>query len=153
MGGFFFAWAVGEGIVVWRWAKNGAPPTPGALAVPSVLYIGLAALAEYEPARTAAILFAWAVDAAVLLQVLGKEPKQATGWPPNMINNPAVLLPGGAAGANGPTGAANQPVNPATQTATKTATSKSTGTSAAQGGIFPTPTGAAPSQYIPITGS
>lgn len=151
MGGFFFAWAVGEGIVVWRWAKNGAPPTPGSLAVPSVLYIGLAALAEYEPARTAAILFAWAVDAAVLLQVLGKEPKQATGWPPNMINNPAVLLPGGAAGANGPTGAADQPAttNAATKAATKTAGSTITSTAASAGGIFPTPTGAAPAQYIP----
>lgn len=94
--GFFFAWSVGEGIIIWRWVKNGAPPTPGALLLPSALYLGLAVLAEYDPARTAATSFAWALDAAVLLQVLGKDPKQKTGWPPAMINDPTVILPGGA---------------------------------------------------------
>jgi hypothetical protein len=92
--GFFFAWAVGEGIIVWRWAKNGAPPTPGALALPSALYFGLALAAAYDPARTAATAFAWALDVAVLLQVVGKDPKQATGWPPAMITDPSVILPG-----------------------------------------------------------
>jgi hypothetical protein len=85
MMGFFFAWAVGEGFIVWRWVKNGAPPTPGALLVPSALYLGLAVLAEYAPARGVATAFAWSVDAAVALQVIGKPPGQATGWPPLCI--------------------------------------------------------------------
>jgi hypothetical protein len=93
MGGFLFAWLFGEGIIVWRWVKNGAPPTPGALLLPSGLYLALAVLAEYQPARFAAIALAWGLDVAVLLQVVGKDPKQVTGWPPAAI--PAgVLLPG-----------------------------------------------------------
>jgi hypothetical protein len=95
MGLFAFAWIVGEGLIVWRWAKHGAPPTPGALLLPSMFYLGLAVLAEYEPARTAATGLAWGLDIAVLLQVVGKDPGQATGWPPLMINNPDMLLPGG----------------------------------------------------------
>ena len=95
--GFFFAWAVGESFIAYRWAKNGAPPTPGALALPSLMYFGLAVAAEYPPARTAATAFAWAVNVAVLLQIVGKDPKQATGWPPAMINDPTVILPGGQA--------------------------------------------------------
>ncbi len=90
---FFFAWAVGEGIIVWRWVKNGAPPTPGALLLPSALFLGLAVLAEYQPARGAATAFAWAVDAAVLVQLVGKNPKQQTGWPPPKIPS-GQLLPG-----------------------------------------------------------
>lgn len=96
---FFWAWAVGEGIIVYRWVKNGAPPTPGALLLPSGVYFGLAIVAEYAPARTVASLLAWAFDAAVLLQVVGAEPKQVTGWPPPQITDPSVILPGGAAGA------------------------------------------------------
>lgn len=101
MGGFLFAWLVGEGIVVSRWVKQGAPPTPGALLLPSVFYLMLAILAEYEPARFAATALAWGVDIAVLMQVIGKAPSTKTGWPPPMINNPAVILPGGSTAAAG----------------------------------------------------
>ena len=94
--GFLFAWLVGEGIIVWRWIKNDAPPTPGALLLPSGVYLMLAILAEYDPARFAATALAWGFDAAILLQVVGKEPRQVTGWPPPMINDPTVLLPGKA---------------------------------------------------------
>ena len=102
MGLFMFAWLTGEGIIVWRWVKNGAPPTPGALLLPSGVYLALAILAEYQPARFAAVALAWGFDVAVLLQVVGKEPKQVTGWPPPKL--PAgAFLPGGAQ-ASGTTG-------------------------------------------------
>jgi hypothetical protein len=92
-----FAWLVGEGIIIYRWVKNGAPPTPGAILLPSGVYLALAIMAEYQPARFAATALAWGFDAAVLLQIVGKEPKQATGWPPPKINDPSRILPGGAA--------------------------------------------------------
>jgi hypothetical protein len=95
---FLFAWAIGEGIIIYRWIKNGAPPAPGALLLPSALFLSLAILAEYEPARTTATAFAYAVDLAVLVQVVGKEPKQATGWPPPKM--PATQIwPGGKSAA------------------------------------------------------
>lgn len=94
---FLFAWAIGEGIIVWRWVKNGAPPTPGALLLPSGLFLGLAILAEYEPARATATVFAYAVDLAVLLQVVGKAPKQKTGWPPAQDIPAGSVLPTGKA--------------------------------------------------------
>ena len=95
MGGFVLAWLAGESIVVWRWAKLKAPPTPGALALPSIIFVGLAVVAQYEPARTTATVTAWALDLAILLQVLGKTPTGTTGWPPAMINDPTVILPTG----------------------------------------------------------
>ncbi len=82
MGLFLFAWLGGEGIIIWRWVKNGAPPTPGALIAPSAVYLGLAVLAQYAPARATAIALAWGLDLAILLQVVGKTPAQQTGWPP-----------------------------------------------------------------------
>ena len=96
--GLFFAWSVGEGIIIWRWAKAKAPPTPGALLLPTALYLSLAVLAEYQPARGVATAFAWAVDLAILMQVVGKDPKQATGWPPPALPG-TVIWPGGAATA------------------------------------------------------
>lgn len=92
--GFFLAWAIGEGIIVYRWAKSGAPPTPGALALPSALFFGLSLAAAYQPARGAATALAFGLDVAVLLKIVGNEPKQLTGWPPAMIDNPAMILPG-----------------------------------------------------------
>jgi hypothetical protein len=110
--GLFFAWAVGEGIIVWRWVKAKAPPTPGVLLLPSGLYLTLAILAEYRPARGAATAFAWAVNLAILMQVIGKVPAQATGWPPPKMQ-PTQIWPGGtpapaaaAAGAAAPPSAA-----------------------------------------------
>lgn len=89
------AWAIGEGIIFWRWGKAGAPPTPGVLAMSSGLFLGLAVLAEYRPARPAVTAFAFAVDLAILLQVVGKGPQAVTGWPPPMIDDPTALLPPG----------------------------------------------------------
>ena len=93
---FLFAWMIGEGIIVYRWIKNGAPPTPGALLLPSGLYLSLAILAEYQPARTTATVFAYAVDLAILLQVVGKAPAQQTGWPPPQDIPAGSVLPTGA---------------------------------------------------------
>lgn len=129
MGGFMFAWLLGEGIIVYRWVKNGAPPTPGALLLPSGLYVGLAIMAEYAPARFAATALAWGFDVAILLQVVGKAPAQKTGWPPAMINDPTVLLPGGA---SSPGGSGTAPLAPGGST---------TSTAPGSGGIFPTPSG------------
>jgi hypothetical protein len=96
MMGLFFAWAVGEGIITWRWVKAKAPPAPGALLLPTALYLSLAVLAEYRPARGVATAFAWAVNLAILMQLVGKEPKPATGWPPPKLL-PTVIWPGGIA--------------------------------------------------------
>jgi len=99
MGPLVLAWLTGEGIVIWRWARNGAPPTPGALAAASGFFVLCAILAEYQPARTVATLLAWGVDAAALLQILpGAKVTQDTGWPPIKIDDPTVLLPRGSAG-------------------------------------------------------
>lgn len=95
---FFFAWMLGEGIIAYRWIKKGAPPTPGALLLPSGLFLGLAVLAEYQPARTVATAFAFAVDLAVLLQVVGKQPNQVTGWPPPQNIPQDAVLPNGTSG-------------------------------------------------------
>jgi hypothetical protein len=93
---FLFAWAIGESIIVYRWIKAKAPPTPGALLLPSGLFLGLALLAEYQPARTTVTVFAYAVDLAILLQVVGKEPAQKTGWPPPKDIPAGSLLPTGS---------------------------------------------------------
>lgn len=92
---FFFAWMLGEGIIVYRWVKKGAPPTPGALLLPSGMFLALAVLAEYQPARTVATAFAFAVDLAVLLQVVGKQPDVSTGWPPPQNIPQSSVLPNG----------------------------------------------------------
>ena len=97
MGGFVLAWAAGEGIVIYRWVKLKAPPTPGALLLSSGLFVALAVVAQYQPARMTATLAAWGLDLAILLQVVGKTPEGVTGWPPGKITDPAVLLPNGAA--------------------------------------------------------
>lgn len=93
MGGLFFAWAIGEGIIGWRWAKLKAPPTPGVLMVASGIFLGCAILAEYTPARPVATAFAFAVDLGVLMNVVGKPPAGTTGWPPPLIDDPSVILP------------------------------------------------------------
>jgi hypothetical protein len=102
--GIALAWLAGEGIITYRWVKAGAPPTPGTLAMASGFFVLLALLGEYPPARTVATLTAVGVDIAALLQVIGKAPaKQATGWPPPLINDPGTLLPGGGS-SSGNTG-------------------------------------------------
>ena len=46
------------------------PPVPGRVLAASVVFAALALLAEYEPARRAAILAAWGFDVAILFQVV-----------------------------------------------------------------------------------
>jgi hypothetical protein len=79
MGGLILAWMLGEGIIVWRSAvKEHQPPVPGDMLAATALFALLAAIAEYEPARPAATLFAFGVDIAVLMQVLpGSKKKTA----------------------------------------------------------------------------
>ena len=94
--GVVLAWAAGLSIVTWRWAKAGAPPTPGALALVSGFFGLTAVLYQYPPARGTATLLAAGIDVAAYLQIVGKAPaSQVTGWPPPMINDPSVLLPAG----------------------------------------------------------
>jgi hypothetical protein len=95
--GFFLAWAAGEAIIFYRWGKLKAPPTPGILALSSGLFLGLAVIGDvYKPARPVVTAFAFAVDAAILMQVLGKAPTGTTGWPPALIDDSSVILPPGA---------------------------------------------------------
>jgi hypothetical protein len=98
--GFFLAWAAGEAIIFYRWGKLKAPPTPGVLALSSGLFVGLAVIGEYQPARPVITAFAWAVDLAILMQVLGKAPTGTTGWPPPLIDDATVILPPGANAAS-----------------------------------------------------
>jgi len=120
MMGLFFAWSAGEGIIAWRWFKAKAPPTPGALLLPTALYLSLAILAEYQPARAVATTFAWAVDLAILLQVVGKVPAQVTGWPPPLM--PATQIwPGGSAAAATPAAAKATPAGTASSAASRSA--------------------------------
>jgi len=97
MTGLFLAWAAGEAVIFYRWGKLKAPPTPGVLAAASGLFAGLAVIGDtYRPARPVVTAFAWAVDLAILLQVVGKAPTGTTGWPPALIDDPSVILPPGA---------------------------------------------------------
>lgn len=99
------AWFFGEGIVIWRWRKLKAPPTPGALLLSSGLFAALAVVGQYQPARTTATAAAWALDLAILLQVVGKAPSGETGWPPPLIDDPAAVLPPGtSASGSAPSG-------------------------------------------------
>jgi hypothetical protein len=71
MGGLVLAWLIGEGIITWRAvAQQHRPPAPGQMLAASALFALLAVLAEYEPARGPAILFAYGIDLAVLMKVL-----------------------------------------------------------------------------------
>jgi hypothetical protein len=55
--------------MTWRTAQEyHKPPVPGRLLGASMVYVMLAFLAEYEPARRAALLAAWGFDVAVLFQ-------------------------------------------------------------------------------------
>lgn len=71
MGPLILAWFLGEGIIVYRAvAKQKRPPIPGDLLAATALFAICAAVAEYQPARNVAILFAYGVDIAVLMKVL-----------------------------------------------------------------------------------
>jgi hypothetical protein len=79
VGGLILAWMLGEGIIVYRSvAKDRKPPVPGDMLAATALFALLAAIAEYQPARPAATLFAFGIDIAVLMQVLpGTKPQAA----------------------------------------------------------------------------
>ena len=71
MPGLVMAWAVGEGIIVYRAIKaNHAPPMPGALLAASGLFIMLGLLSSGGPnaARLAATL-GWGFDLAAFLNL------------------------------------------------------------------------------------
>jgi hypothetical protein len=71
MRGVILAWAAGMGIITWRSVvKDHSPPVPGQMLAATGLFAGLAVVAEYPPAASAAVLFAFGVDIAVLMQVL-----------------------------------------------------------------------------------
>lgn len=107
MGGLILAWAVAEGIVIFRWGKAGAPPTPGSLLAVSGFFALLGALAVYPPARPTASLIGVGIDIAALLQVLpGTQKIEGTGWPPPMIADPTVVIPPSAAAVAGQSAAA-----------------------------------------------
>jgi hypothetical protein len=97
MGGIIAAWLIGEGMVIWRWSKAGAPPTPGALALSSGFFVLCGVLATYQPARGVAAGLAFGIDVAALLQVLpGSKVAPDQMWPPAQMENSATtLLPGG----------------------------------------------------------
>jgi hypothetical protein len=96
MEGILIAWLAGEGIVTWRWFKQGAPPPPGALLAVSGFFALLAVLAVHPPARGVATALGAGIDIAALLQILPgtKAPAKAHGWPPAKITDPTQLLPG-----------------------------------------------------------
>lgn len=91
--GLFFAWAIGEGIVFYRWGKQGAPPTPGVLVQSSALFAGLALIGLYRPATAFVTVAAFGLDLAILLQVIGQAPDTITGWPPPPITDATVVIP------------------------------------------------------------
>jgi hypothetical protein len=80
LGGLILAWAVGEGVIVWRSAfQQHRPPPPGDMLAATALFALLAVVAEYDPARVAATALAWGLDLAVLMKVLpGAGKQQAT---------------------------------------------------------------------------
>ena len=70
MGGLVAAWAVGEGIIIYRaFKRTHAPPMPGALLASSALFVMLALLAESDSAKPLATTLAWGFDLAAFLNL------------------------------------------------------------------------------------
>jgi hypothetical protein len=89
MGGLVAAWAVGEGIIVYRaFKRTHAPPMPGMLLASSALFVMLGLLAESDTARPLAVALAWGFDLAAFM-------------------NLAPQITGGAAGAGKATAGAS----------------------------------------------
>ena len=94
MGGLVAAWAVGEGIIIFRSVKTShAPPLPGQLIASSALFVMLALLAESDTARPLAVTLAWGFDLAALLNawpsVTGGGTKSTTTKAPAKTAAPA----------------------------------------------------------------
>jgi hypothetical protein len=95
---FFLAWAVGEGIVIYRSSfqkgGQGGPPWPGQLMMSSALFIALGIIAESGPgARRLALTLAWGFNVAAFLTLWTLDPQ---GHAVTKTLNGAVL-PGQAA--------------------------------------------------------
>ena len=87
MGGLILAWAVGEGIIVYRSVtKQHHPPVPGALLGSAGLFVLLALIAESDKARPVAVALAFGFDVAAFMNL----------FPP--VTGPAAAKPisGGA---------------------------------------------------------
>ena len=70
MGGIALAWAVGEGILIYRSVRyQHGPPVPGALLASSGLFVLLALLAQADRARFLATALAWGFDAAAFMNL------------------------------------------------------------------------------------
>lgn len=71
--GLAAAWAVGEGIVIWRAVRRSKHlPVPGDLLGITVLFAVLGWVAEYQPLSGPVTLVAWGLDIAGLLDILPK---------------------------------------------------------------------------------
>ena len=94
MPGIVLAWAVGEGIIIYRAVrKTHAPPMPGALLASSGLFVMLALLAEADRARFLAGALAWGFDVAAFMNLA---PSILTGQ-----TTKATLLPSVTGGGGG----------------------------------------------------
>jgi len=72
MRGIILAWAIGEGIIIYRSVtRDHSPPAPGALLATSGLFVLLAILAEADQARMLATAMAFGVDIAAMLNLWG----------------------------------------------------------------------------------
>lgn len=131
MGPFALAWIVAEGLVSYQSVKRDKiVPGPGRLAVISGLYIGLAIVAEYRPARGVVTAFAWAVNLAVLIQTVGKTPAAASGakgWAGIPCAGNTVIFPSGTA-ASAALASASSTTTTSTSSGTTTATAPTSGT-------------------------
>ena len=92
--GVVIAWAVGEGIIVYRAIKLQRPPLPSELLASSALFVALAIVGEAAPALATAL--AAGVDIAAYLQL----------FPTAATNTASASAVGQAAGAGAALGAA-----------------------------------------------
>jgi hypothetical protein len=99
VGGIALAWAVGEGIIVYRSIRTShAPPVPGALLASSGLFVLLALLAQAQQGRILATTLAWGLDAAAFFNLYAPvtgggggsaqvEPTPSGKTPPNITGS------------------------------------------------------------------
>jgi hypothetical protein len=152
--GIVIAWLIGESILGYRWAKNGAPPPPGAVAAASILFLACGVVGTYQPARVVAVAFAAGVDLAVLLNVLpGGNATQVTNWPPDYIPCGHLLPVNGGGVATPPNcgGGGSDTSNPANTPAAVKGANTANGapsTTPANPGTPPQPTAPTPGHGV-----